>query len=213
MSHGTEHHLEEAHHAEHASHDDFNKRVAMTMAIIAACLAFVTLLSHRAHNQTLQYQLKANIKRTEASDRWAQYQAKNIRKNEYEALSEMLAVLPVKPGQETACEELREQFTKQVKRYTTTSREEEKNRNDPKELPGLEELARDLDKESRELDEMSEHYHQRADRFDLGELGIELALVVCSVSVLTRKSLFWLSGTAIGVVGFLIALSAFLMPL
>lgn len=213
MSHGTEHHLEEAHHAEHASHDDFNKRVAMTMAIIAACLAFVTLLSHRAHNQTLQFQLKANIKRTEASDRWAQYQAKNIRKNEYEALSQMLVVLPTKPSQDTAAEQLREQFQQQVKRYTSTPRDEEKNPNDPKELLGLEELARDLDKESREYDEKSEHFHERADRFDLGELGIELALVVCSVSVLTRKALFWMTGTAIGLVGMLIALSAFLMPL
>src|SRR5438128_3153688 len=93
MAHGTEHHLEESHHAEHASHDEFNKRVAMSMAIIAASLAFVTLLSHRAHNQVLQYQIKANMKKTEASNRWAQYQAKNIRKNEYESFVKMLPVL------------------------------------------------------------------------------------------------------------------------
>src|SRR5262249_34807132 len=149
--HGTEHHLEESHHAEHASHDDFNKRVAMTMAIIAATLAFVTLLSHRAHNRVLQLQIEANVKKTTASDRWNQYQAKNIRKNEYEAFSELLGVLAVKPDQESKAEEVRNRFTKQVKRYTGTKREEEENPEDPKELPGLLELARELDKESEHL--------------------------------------------------------------
>jgi hypothetical protein len=38
MSHGTEHHLEEAEHAHHHAMDPFNARVAMTMAMIAAAL-------------------------------------------------------------------------------------------------------------------------------------------------------------------------------
>ena len=36
--------------------DPFDKRVAMSMAIVAAALAFVAMLSHRAHNKVLQYQ-------------------------------------------------------------------------------------------------------------------------------------------------------------
>src|SRR4051794_4978397 len=116
MPHGTEHHLEEAHHAEHAAHDEFNKRVAMTMAIIAACLAFVTLLSHRAHNETLQFQILANMKKTEASNRWAQYQAKNIRKNEYEAYAKMLVVLASAERTDDA-KELISSFNSQAKRY------------------------------------------------------------------------------------------------
>ena len=72
MSHdSTEHHLEEAHHAGHASLDNFTRNVAMTMAIIAAGLAFITLLSHRQHNATLQLQIKSNDNLTEASNRWA----------------------------------------------------------------------------------------------------------------------------------------------
>src|SRR4051812_34094187 len=69
MAHGTEHHLEEAHHAEHARHDPFDRRVAMTMAIVAAALACVTMLSHRAHNETLK-------NTTEAANQWAYFQAK-----------------------------------------------------------------------------------------------------------------------------------------
>ena len=33
----------------------------MTMAIVAAALACITMLSHRAHNETLSYQIKANV--------------------------------------------------------------------------------------------------------------------------------------------------------
>ena len=53
MSHGPEHHIEHAEHAVHASHDEFNKRVTMSIAIVAAVLACVTMLGHRAHNETL----------------------------------------------------------------------------------------------------------------------------------------------------------------
>src|SRR5438445_140893 len=56
MAEGTEKHLEHAEHARHAAHDPFDRRVAMTMAIVAAVLACVTMLSHRSHNETLRLQ-------------------------------------------------------------------------------------------------------------------------------------------------------------
>jgi len=56
----TEHHLEHAEHAQHAAHSPFDRRVTMTIAIIAAMLACVTLLSHRAHNETLALEIEAS---------------------------------------------------------------------------------------------------------------------------------------------------------
>ena len=56
------------------------------MAIVAACLACVTMLSHNSHNQTLllqgdanRLQTESNIYHTQASDAWSYFQAKNIR--------------------------------------------------------------------------------------------------------------------------------------
>src|SRR5690348_6997468 len=79
----------------------FDRRVAMTMAIIAALLALVTMLSHRAHTETLSSQeqansvrTQANIYHTRASDEWAFYQAKNIRSVEYQGFLGLLKVLP-----------------------------------------------------------------------------------------------------------------------
>src|SRR5438067_1818836 len=92
--------LEHAEHAQHAAHDPFSARVALTIAVIAAILAAVTLLSHQAHNETLQLQIEAGIKQTEASDRWAEFQANNIRKHEYEANARLIDVVAKAPGKE-----------------------------------------------------------------------------------------------------------------
>src|SRR3954464_15383718 len=85
MSHGPEHQIEHAEHAAHAVHDEFNKRVTMSIAIVAAVLACVTMLGHRAHNETLRlqgealrHQTLANVKSTEAANKWAYYQSKNL---------------------------------------------------------------------------------------------------------------------------------------
>src|SRR5215470_11681596 len=105
MSNPTEHHLEHAEHAQHAAHDPFDRRVAFTMAVIAALLAVVTMLSHRAHNDTLllqaegnRLQTESNILHTQASDLWSYFQAKKNRQYLYEANADMLAVLATGPG-------------------------------------------------------------------------------------------------------------------
>lgn len=78
MTHGPEHHIEHAEHAAHAVHDNFNKQVTMSIAIVAAVLAAVTMLGHRAHNDTLRlqgealdFQTKASIKSTKTANKWA----------------------------------------------------------------------------------------------------------------------------------------------
>src|SRR5438105_8366505 len=88
MTNPTEHHLEHATHGHgHAAHG-FEKKVAMTIAIIAAILAGTTSLSHRGHTEVLRLQTEANVKTTRESDAWAYYQAKNIRKHYYRSLLE-----------------------------------------------------------------------------------------------------------------------------
>src|ERR1700722_12991865 len=129
MAHGTEHHVEEAHHAEHASHDDFTKRVAMTMAIVAAALAFVTLLSHRAHNETIQNQIKSNDHLTEASDKWGYFQAKKNRAYMLEADAKLLDLLAKDAGQASLFkhpEKTIDEWDKSAAKYKEESEELEK---------------------------------------------------------------------------------------
>jgi hypothetical protein len=52
---------------------------------------------------------------------------------------------------------------------------------------------------------------RQADRFDLGEVLLEAALVICSITLLTRNRLFWVAGLLIGTAGVVVAAAAFLV--
>src|ERR1700741_1781085 len=74
-------------HAEHAQHNPALAPISVTMAILAVLVAVVTLLGHRAHTEEVVLQAKA-------SDQWAYYQAKNIRRHEDTLFSDMAALVP-----------------------------------------------------------------------------------------------------------------------
>src|ERR1035438_7834246 len=73
--------------------------VSLTIAILAVLIATVSLLGHRAHTEEILLQ-------TRATDQWAYYQAKNMRRNNLEALSDVL----------TALENTKAERTQQVQR-------------------------------------------------------------------------------------------------
>jgi hypothetical protein len=200
MSHdSTEHHLEEAQHAGHAIQDNFTRNVAMTMAIIAAALAFVTLMSHRQHNATLQLQIKSNDNLTEASNRWAYYQAKKNRQYMNQGLADMLEVTAPAPGKDEKAQALITKWRSSTDKYQEESQEIEKE-------------ARSLTDKAADFERQAHLSHGASNFFDVGHLGIEMALVICALAVLTRKSIFWFVGMGVGVVGLAVALSGFVLP-
>jgi cell division protein FtsN len=198
MAHDTHHNLEQAEHSQHAAHNAFDRSVAMTMAIIAAVLAFVTMMSHRSHTETLRLQSASNVMHTKASDQWNYYQAKNIRFHEYTAFGELQAILAKDRAQDARREQTAARWREQAAKYE-------------RELTQLEAEARRMVKEAEELQQASAGVHHRADRFDLGELGVELALVLSSLAVLTKRRSFWLSGIGIGTLGAAVAATGFLL--
>jgi hypothetical protein len=207
---GTHEALEHAEHVQHEAHNPFDKKVAMTMAVVAACLASVALISHREHTATLAAKGEAGIKQSEAavtkneaSDQWSFYQAKNIRKYEFESFLALSKSVPSDPGKEEELKKQQNFWAKQIGKYE-------------KELPEMAKKARELDGEVKKLREEaqhfieeSEHHHHRTNFFDSGHLFIDLALVLCSIAVLTKMRAFWFSGIAICVVGVAVAVVAF----
>jgi uncharacterized protein DUF4337 len=193
---GTEHHLEEAEHAKHAAHNPFDKRVALSMAIVAAGLACTTLLSHRAHNEVLQDQILAADKITEASDQWAYFQAKKNRQYMYEADAALIADVAKDPSASSKGADQIKEWKEEAAKYKD-------------ETKGIEDKAKELETAAKEFREKAEAAHVSGNFFDLGELGIELALVLCSVAMLAKNKVFWIVGIAIGAVGFFVALCGF----
>src|SRR4051794_33333539 len=97
---GTHEHLEHAEHAQHHSHSGFDRKVAVTMAIIAALLAGLAMLSHRKHNDTLLHSTTKGQLEVKESNSWAQYQAKRLRQEMNRLEQKNLALLAVASGKE-----------------------------------------------------------------------------------------------------------------
>jgi len=55
------------------------------------------------------------------------------------------------------------------------------------------------------------HERNRADRFDLAEVFLEVGLVITSITLLSGRRIFWGLGMLLGVVGIVVAGTAFFL--
>ncbi|MBZ5641362.1 MAG: DUF4337 domain-containing protein [Acidobacteriia bacterium] len=162
--------------AEHAREDNSLAPISVTMAIIAVLVAVISLLGHRSHTEEVLMQARA-------TDQWAYYQAKNIRRHNYEMGIDLLSLGEFK---DKAAEQ------KIADNYKEEAAKAKKDQAD------IEEQAKDLEKESAAS-------AAKADRFDLGEVFLEVALVISSLALLTRKRIFWYIGIVSTLAGIVVA--------
>jgi len=151
------------------AHGTTQRAIGVTMAIVAACLATVTLVGHRLHTEEV-------VAQTKAADGWAYYQAKNGRYHMY-TVDAKIAQLIGPQGAAAAAEWLKKG-------------EEERQQAD------------DIRKANEKLDEETQATARRATFFDAAEICLEIAIVLCSIALLTGTLLFWrisFVGAAIGV--------------
>ena len=168
--------------AEHGRENPSLAPISVTMAILAVCVAVVSLLGHRSHTEELLMQNRA-------TDQWAYYQAKNIRRHNYEMTLDLMGLVDFKD--KSQADGVREKYQKEVDRYT-------------KEQAEVEEQAKDFEAESARA-------QRKADRFDLGEVFLEIALVISSLALLSKKLVFWFLGIASGLVGLGVAVTGYFM--
>jgi len=163
-------------HAEKAREDRSLAAVSLTMAVLAVCVAVVSLLGHRAHTEEVVLQAKA-------SDQWAYYQAKSIREHEDVLFTELAGV--VTSNDATAAAKVCQKFEQEAERY----------KHDKDEIKG----------EADKLEGEVILEQRRADRYDLAEVFLEIGLVVTSITLLSGRRIFWHLGIVLGVVGFVVA--------
>jgi hypothetical protein len=172
----SEHELEEA--AEKAR-EPFDRVVGATMATVAVVLALVSVLGQMKTTEELLAQQKA-------SDQWAYYQAKSIRRYQSEFAGDVLRVLP---GPAAAA--AGKKYDANVERYKSDGEE--------------------IQRKARELEDESKAEGHRALGLHFAEIFLEVAIVFCSLTLLTRRRYFWLAGVVLTVVGAVIALRVFLV--
>lgn len=177
------HEVMEAHEASGSREDSrLTLPVAVTLSILAVLVAIATLLGHRASTEEI-------ILQTKATDQWALFQAKNIRLHEMQGFADLLGTLS--PVDKEKTEALREKYLKETDRY-----EQEKD---------------EASEQAKELEKERESSSRRADRYEAGEVILEIALIICSLTLLTKKRIFWLFGIALGLIGLGTTLSGFLI--
>lgn len=194
MSH-THEHLEHAEHAQHAAHSGFDRRVAMSIALIAAILAGVSVLAHRTHNDVLRLQNESAVKEVNASNGFAWYQATRVRQQAMEINRDsVMLTAPDGPARTT----LIQNWEKKITEYKSDLAERK--------------ASAEKDKaEAKRLADEAHFKHAQGNRFDIAHLAVELGLVLGSIAVLTKRKAFWLTGIACCLIGVAITVSALTM--
>ena len=169
-------------HAEHAREHPDLAPVTLTMAVLAVLVATVSLLGHRTHTEEIILQNKV-------TDQWAYYQAKNIRRHNDELFADLTTVVASKDAEAAA--KLHEKYRAEADRYKDDQKE--------------------LDAKARELEKDADLTRRKADRFDLGEVFLEIALVITSITLLSGRRVFWHLGLLMGTAGIVVAASTWIV--
>jgi hypothetical protein len=158
------------------------KSISLAISILAVLVAMVTVLGHRSHTEAVLMQSRAG-------DQWAEYQAKKIRMDNLSVNVDLLALQPSNDSAAVAAK------TKEYQAHIDKWKEE---------LEGEQEQAHEFEREVT-------HAEGQAARYDLGEALLQIAVVLCSITLFTRKRAYFLLGLSLGAVGIVAACSALLV--
>lgn len=156
--------------------------VSVTISILAVLVAGATLLSHRSHTEEL-------LRQSQAADKWSQYQGKSIRQHTTETAADIIGI--VAPLNKEKGESVEKKYEGQLEHYRSDKE--------------------DVTKEATDLEDERDLLGRKADRFDGGEGLLEVGLVICSMTLLTKKRVFWFGGMLVAAGGVAMALTGFIL--
>jgi hypothetical protein len=153
------------HEVEHQAHHGpgLAQQVAIFTAILATLGAIVSYQGGHTQNEALYFKNEAVLKKADASNQWAFYQAKSTKQN--------LA-------------ELAERLSNDKERKTFYAGEVERYKG---EKEGIKKDAEKLEKLSLEADEKSAHALHPHDKLAMAMTFIQIAISLASITVLTRR--------------------------
>lgn len=157
-------------------------RISLAISILAVLVAMVTVLGHRTHTEAVLSQARA-------SDMWNEYQAKKIRSDQASVAMDLLSLQPNSNG--AAVEKKLDEYSKHQDKWK-------------------DDLAEEQD-QAREFEAEVKHAERQAARYDMGEALLQIGVVLCSITLFTRRRVYFVLGLALGVAGLLFAASALLV--
>ena len=174
--------MEHAEHAEHASGE--NKKIALLIAVIALCLALSETLGKGAQTESISLNVQA-------SNLWAFFQAKSIRRTVVQAASEQ-GKLALSTATDDAAKAA---LQKQVEDWQKTAA---RYRSEPETGEGTEQLAERAKHAEEERDLATAKYHH----YELASAAFQIGIVLASATIITGIiALAWVSGllTIVGI--------------
>ncbi|MDE2329573.1 MAG: DUF4337 domain-containing protein [Bradyrhizobium sp.] len=174
--------MEQADQAKEASHE--NRNIALLIAVIALCLALSETLGKGAQTESI-------AKNVEASNLWAFFQAKSIRRTTVQTAAEQARLSLSAAGDDAAKAAVQKQiddWQKTAARY----------RSEPETKEGTEQLAERAKVAEEERDLAQAKYHH----YELASAAFQIGIVLASATIITRMlALAWISGllTLLGV--------------
>jgi len=167
--------MEHAEHAEHASGE--NRKIALLIAVIALFLALSETLGKGAQTESIS-------KNVEASNLWAFFQAKSIRRTTVQTAAEGLKItsgLITDDAVKAAAAKQLDDWQKTAARY----------RSEPETGEGSEQLAERAKHAEEERNLAAAKYHH----FEIASAAFQIAIVLASATIITGMiALAWISG-------------------
>src|SRR5260370_42380215 len=158
------------------------KVISLGISILAVLVAMITVLGHRSHTEAVLMQSKAG-------DHWNEYQAKKIRMDNLLVNVDLLALQPSNDPAAVAAKT--KEYQAHIDKWKSDLTEEEK--------------------KAREFEAEVTHAEAQAAHYDLGEALVQIAVVLCSITLFTRNRAYFLLGLSLGAAGIVIAVSGLLV--
>jgi hypothetical protein len=156
--------------------------ISLAISILAVLVAMVTVLGHRTHTEAVLAQSKAG-------DQWNLYEAKKIRQDNLTVTVDLLAMQPSTDPKATAAKIA--EYKAHIAKWTEDLKDEQ-------------EKADEFEGEVKTAE-------AKAVRFDIGEALLQIAVVLSSITLFTRRKSFFYGGLALGAAGIVVAASAWLV--
>jgi Domain of unknown function (DUF4337) len=170
--------------------DRFGRRVALVTAVFAVVLSISLLGGNNATKEMLLAQQKS-------SDQWAFYQAKVIREHLYRAQKLRLEADLVERGGA-----IRPEAREKLEALTRKYEEEEKRYNAEK---------KDIEKDAKKLERVRDLSATRDPYFDLAEVFLQIAIVMSSVSILSRSRPVFYFSLVLAAIGTTLTLNGYFL--
>lgn len=156
--------------------------ISLAISILAVLVAMVTVLGHRSHTEAV-------LAESKAGDEWSLYEAKKIRQENLMVTVDVMQLQATVDPKGTAAKLA--EYKAHIAKWDEDLKEEQK-------------TADEFEAEVKRAE-------IKAVRFDLGEALLQISVVLSSITLFTRRRSFFFGGLALGLVGVVIAASAWLV--